>query len=450
MPVHTPLPVVIREDSTTLPTGKDDNRLQLRSEIAQEIITRKPDLLERWALFIFGGILVSVFACSWFISYPDIVNSRATLTAANAPKEIVMRTDGRLVKLLAQNNTAVSAGTVIGWIESTASHTAVLQLAAQLDQSIALQEAGHPEQAARLFRQRFKTLGELQAAYQQFITAWQQYNDYIPDGFYLKRKKLLQHDITDLELLQQTAEQQKIYTAEDITLAAETFKMNDSLLKDRVISPQDFRNEKSKFLGKQSSLPQMEAAILNNRYQQRDKLKAIQQVDHDISQQEIIFLQATQSLKSAVDEWMKKFLLQSPIDGKITFTISLQENQFLPAGRLVGYINPPDSRFFAETYLSQRNLGKIDTGFRVQLRFEAYPYQEFGYVPGTIDYISHVATDSGFMATIRLDSGLQTDQRKAVAYKNGLKAQGLIITRDMRLLERFYYDIVKATSAGNR
>jgi HlyD family secretion protein len=35
---------------------------------------------------------------------------------------------------------------------------------------------------------------------------------------------------------------------------------------------------------------------------------------------------------------------------------------------------------------------------------------------------------------------------KKLPYKNGLKAQAVIITKDMRLLERLYYNIVKASS----
>ncbi len=47
-------------------------------------------------------------------------------------------------------------------------------------------------------------------------------------------------------------------------------------------------------------------------------------------------------------------MLQAPVDGNIFFTIPLQENQLLPPGKLIGYINPDDSSFYAETYLPQK------------------------------------------------------------------------------------------------
>jgi HlyD family secretion protein len=128
----------------------------------------------------------------------------------------------------------------------------------------------------------------------------------------------------------------------------------------------------------------------------------------------------------------------------------LQENQFLKQGKLIGFITPDDSHFYAETYLPQNNLGKIDTGMKVQLRLAAYPYQECGFVQGTLNYVSNVPSDSGFLATIRLDNGLITTNNKSIFYRNGLKAQALVITKNMRLLDRLYYNIIKSTSSGDK
>ena len=70
-----------------------------RSEAAQEIISRQPGFAERWALILFLSILVILIACTWFIKYPDIIETTGRLTADNAPKEIIPLQSGRLVKL---------------------------------------------------------------------------------------------------------------------------------------------------------------------------------------------------------------------------------------------------------------------------------------------------------------------------------------------------------------
>ena len=440
----------IHSDTTFLASKTVDNKIQLRSEMAQEIISRKPDFMERWALLIFLGIVLLLFAATWFIKYPDIIETTAKLTASNAPKEIVPRQEGRVVKLFVHNNDRVNKGDVLAWIESTANHEEVMELSKQIDSSISLLNAGQVEKVSTLFNKRFGNLGEIQQGYQTFITALQLFNDYKINGFYDRQKAILQNDIHSIESTNQTIQYQKSLTEEDLKVAEESYNMNKKLVEEKVISKEEFRNEKSRILNKQMSIPQLEASLLSNESQRRDKIKELQKIDHDVEQQQLTFLQALQSLKSTVDDWKKKFVLQSPVYGKVFFTIPIQENQFLQQGKLIGYINPDDSHFYAEANLPQNNFGKIDTGLQVQLRFDAYPYQEVGFVEGTLSYVSNVPSDSGFLADVRLDKGLMTNNRRPIPYKNGLKAQAIIITKNMRLLQRLWYNINKSTSVGSK
>jgi len=61
-----------------------------------------------------------------------------------------------------------------------------------------------------------------------------------------------------------------------------------------------------------------------------------------------------------------------------------------------------------------------------------------------MQYISTIATDSGFIAYVQLYNGLVTNQHRQLQYKNGLKADALIITKDMRFLQRLYYNTTKS------
>ncbi len=422
---------------------------QSRSEAAQEIISRKPDFIEKWALLVFMLLLLLLLAGgTWFIRYPDIVQARATLAAYNGPKEIIPLQTGRLVKLFVKNGETVKKNETIGWIESTANTEEVLQLSAQLDSSVVLLSQGKPEKVSALSNRSFEDLGELQTAYQTYIAALQQFNDYFVNGFYPNQKKMLVSDINSIYDMDSSLEKQRQLTQKDNDLSEKSFKMNEQLYKEKVISLDEYRTQQSKLINKQMAVPQINTNILSNKNQQRDKLKELQQLDHDVAQQKITFEQALQTLKSNVDDWLHKYTIQSPSDGVVSFISPIQQNQFITQGKLMGYTNPPDSKFYAEIYLPQNNLGKIDTGMQVQLRFDAYPYQEVGFVKGKLDYISKVASDSGFLATVRLDNGLLTNLHNTIQYKSGLKADALVITQNMRLLKRMYFNIVKATSVG--
>jgi len=416
----------------------------LRSDSVQEVISRQPGFMERWALLIFLIILVFVFAGSWFIKYPDIVQANATLTTANAPKEIVSREDGKLVQLFVANDDKVIQGQTIGWIESTASHNEVVTLYDLLNQAGSLLAKNQTEQVSNLFNKSFHNLGELQSAYQQFIIAWQQFNDYLVNGYYNKRKKSLFEDLIFLQKMHKVLEEQQQLTQQDLQITREGFDANESLYKDKVISKQDLRDQKIKLVSKQMVLPQQVSSLLTNENQQIGKQKEINELEHNISQQKMIFQEAMQTLKSLAEDWIKKYIIKAPVDGKIVFVIPLQENQFMQSGKTIGFVNPPDSRYYAQVMLPQNNFGKIEAGQKVQLRFDAYPYQEFGFVEGKLNYISKVPSDSGFLATIILSKGLTTNYKKDIQYRSGLKSQAWIITKNVRLLQRFYYNIVKA------
>lgn len=418
----------------------------LRSEPMQELLTREPSFLGKWAFLIFAVILLLLLAGTWLIQYPETIKATATLAGTNAPKEIIVKQDGRLVKLLVANSDIVKEGAIIGWIESNASHKQVLALAEKIDMALLLANKGNTPNIKQLFIEQFSNLGELQGNYQQFITAYQTFTDYLATGFYPKKKAALQTDIIWLQKTNNNLIEQKKLLLHDLQLTEDGYKANESLYKDKVISKQDYRNEESKFVCKQLSIPQLEASLLNNETQQRDKQKEITELEHGIAQQKLVFQQALQTLQSQISDWKKKYLFQAPTTGKLVFTIPLQQNQFLKNGRLLGYVNPIVTSFYAEVNLPQNNFGKIAVGQQVQLRLAAYPYNEFGFVKGKLEYISNIASDSGFIARIQLPEGLTTNQHKVLQYSNGLKADALIITKDRRLLESFYSNIIKVTN----
>ncbi|MCH5716247.1 HlyD family secretion protein [Niabella hibiscisoli] len=180
-----------------------------------------------------------------------------------------------------------------------------------------------------MFNDRFKNLGELQVPYQTFITAWQQYNDYLVNGFFYKRKSMLQSDILSLTQIKGKTADQRKFTQKENDLAKKTFEMNEILYKEKVISSEEYRQAQSTLINKQKAQHQIDVDIISQESQIRDKQKDIDQLNHDIFQQQKIFEQALHTLKSNVDSWLSKYTVQSPIDGQVVFVLPIQQNQFL-------------------------------------------------------------------------------------------------------------------------
>lgn len=412
------------------------------TEVVENIILKKPGFLIQWGLYIVFFVLISVLSVSWFIQYPDIITGRATIIARNTPKEILCRREGRLQNLFFKNGDTVKQNDIIGFIESTANPDLILELNKKLTLLLKNLKNNKPVSFTNFILGGLDGLGELQADCQQFLTAFQQYSDYTNDGYFVKRKGVLEGDLAYLQLNTMIIEEQKKLLEEDLKLTRESYDSYEKLFKDRVISKQDYRNEQSRLLSKELTIKQINASLLSNEIQQRGKQKEIAELIHTISQQEILFKSFIQTFQSKVENWIKNYILVSPIDGQLNFVFPLQKNSFLTANKLLGFVNPLSSpEYYAILNLPQYNFAKIKTMQRVQLRFDAYPYTEFGFVNGQLNFISEFATDSGFSTDIILPLGLVTDQNKAIQYRNGLTAEARVITKEMRLLNRFYYSL---------
>jgi HlyD family secretion protein len=415
-----------------------------RSEAVQEIISNNPGFLIRYGISIFLIILILMSLVCWVIKYPDLVAVNAKLTSINSPKSVICKSDGKLIKLYVLEGKDVLKGTILGYMESTANQPGVVALSAVLDSLSFLLTDNKVEQLQKVFPYQYDNLGELQQAYQSFTQSFITFRNYFSNGFYLKKKSMLYTDMQQQQKLHIILAQQKIIASKDLSIAQSTFDMNDSLKKQKVISDLDFRNEQSKLLVKQLSIPQINTALVNNESQQNEKQKEILELENTIAQQKSIFQQALNTFKSQVNEWKTRYLLIAPIDGKVSFATFLQENQQLQTNQIICFIQSDNIQYYAVIYIRQSNFGKVKIGQEVILRFPAYPDVEFGSVVGKIDFISKIPTDTGFMAKVTLPNGLNTNYKKQIQFKDGLLANGEIITENMRLLQRFYNNFYKS------
>ncbi len=414
-----------------------DHKINTRHAVEMEqLISHKPSFMVRWGITIFFLILLVLIGICAFIQYPDVVNANGKLAAVNAPKQVTVRKGGRLVKLFTKEGQPVTANEIIGYIESTADHAAVLNLSADLDSIHSLLSENKSNETITFLENDYKTLGELQQPYQNFSAALLLFSNYLEKGFYLRKKEMLRKDITYLHMLRTELTRQKNLLAKDLALADSTFKMNEILTEQKVLSALDYRNEKSKLIIKELTMPQVNTAIINNENQQHEKKKEIAALENEIEQQKSIFLQALNNMKSSVEEWAKKYLLTSPIAGTVRFTTYVQENLELKEGQLLCFVDPGEASYYIEAWLPQQNFGKIKTGQKCLLAFNAYPVSEFGKVEAVLEFVSLLPSDSGYLARLDLPQGLKTNFKHQLVYQAGLTSTVEVITNKRSLLSR--------------
>lgn len=400
------------------------------------LLAEQPSFIVRAGSLMFFLIFLLVILGCYFIRYPDVLKSTGSLISVNGPKNVIVKRDSKLEHLFIQDGSAVKKGEVLGYLESTANHKQVLSLSFFIDSIIIKTRDGYRYLAPTLLNQEIANLGELQVFYNEFMRACVYYSRYTDDGFFPEKRHLLVKDSETLASQQEALDTKGKLLLEDFLLTDSSLRVNDLLRIDGVISTLEHRSERSKFLNKKMAIKDIEFEVLKSRIQQSEVSKQISEIDNDIKIQHLYFLQALTTFKSQIDAWKELYLLTSPQDGVISFSSSIQKNQHLKQGESFCFVSPDNSDFYIETVLPQTNFGKIRIGQKAVVKFDAYPFEEFGFVEGFVDYIYSIPQESGFLARISLPKKLHSNYNVQFRYNLNLSSTVEIITNEKSLLER--------------
>ena len=425
-------------------TNGNRSALDVRSQEVQEIIGRPPHWLVRWGVTAFFGALLLVLLSAAVIKYPEVIHAPLRLTAVDAPQSLESRINGKLIRITVENSSEVEQGEVLAWLESTARHREVIRLGEIADEMRSMLQRGTPQQVRGLDLEQFSSLGEIQNTFQGFEQAYREFVSFLPGGFYSRQREILEQELAYTLQLMEQLERQKQIQQQDHELALREVEIRRSLAEGGHIAPMELARAEAELNSRQLPLRQTESAMINNVVSQIAKEREIMELDRRSEEQASMFLQAANSLKSAIDEWKRTHLVVAPFAGKVVYAGILQENQTLAVGQPLFYIQPDNTSFFGELAVSQASFGKIEEGQPVQVRFSGYPYHEFGSVIGRVEYFSDFPVrDSLFFARVSFPEGLVTSYGREITPRNGMTGQAEIITQDMRLLERVVNNITK-------
>ncbi|HYF29546.1 MAG TPA: HlyD family efflux transporter periplasmic adaptor subunit [Chitinophagaceae bacterium] len=410
---------------------------ELVSDEIKDIISHKPQWMIRKGNMIFLLVLLCLFGLTFLVRYPDVIPASTRLVAINPPKLIAAKVEGKIMKLFVANEQLVKKGEHLGYMESTAEFNAVVRLKAWIEQVIDSTQQGQYNILLQHDPKAFSHLGELQTSYQGFQDQLMQAKEVLAGGYYRRKASFLQKDLTYLSSLKKNIQQQQEIQEQDKQLQETELRAYEQLAKDKVIAPLELNQHKSRLLAKEQGAGQVNTELTNNEFTSHNKKKEILDLQKTVADQEQQFRSSVLQLKSEIEKWISQYVLIAPEDGRILFVSSLQENELIANGQSLFYIEPLQTKFYAELMAPQKGFGKVKRGQRVVIRVESYPSSEFGHLTGTIEFISKIPVrHDSFLVRVQLPKGLTTNYGKVLYFRNNLLAQAAIITDDRRLFDR--------------
>jgi multidrug resistance efflux pump len=404
----------------------------------KDIVSHRPHWIIRSGNTIFFIVIGLLVTLTFFIYYPDTVNASARLVALNAPKHVVVKSEGKLEKLLVRNEEQVNMGQPLAYLQSTADHEQVLRLKSWITDLYVRIKEGDLNYLQLNPIPELNQLGELQSNYQELQSGWHETTQILASGYYEKRKYALQKDLKYLSELKSRTEKQKSLIEQDKQLQSTEYAAYEKLAREKVIAPLELNQYKSKLLAKEQDVELVNAQITNSDLTTHNKRKELLDLRKQVQDQEQKFHSLLLNLKSEIEKWEQQYILVAPEGGKVIFMSFLQENQLLDSGQELFYVQSSNSNVYAELMVPQNGLGKVNLGQKVLIHTESYPVHEYGRLSGTISYITGFPNRrDSFLVSVELTNGLKTNYQKDVYFRNNLSAKAQIITENRTLFDRF-------------
>jgi HlyD family secretion protein len=134
-------------------------------------------------------------------------------------------------------------------------------------------------------------------------------------------------------------------------------------------------------------------------------------------------------------------LILAPVDGVITDVTSTQQGDKVQANTPLGGIAPKNARPVLKVEIAEHDRAFLREGLPVQLKFNAFPYQRYGLVDGTLEFISPATKPSPqtkqpvYEGRVMLTRDHYLVGGKTYPLRYGMTATSEIVVRERRLID---------------
>ena len=418
-----------------------NDELNIYSEEVKDVLSKPPKALFRWGNTILFVFIIIVLFLSWLLKYPDIVTAQAILTTEIPPQKEFARVSGKIDSLFVKNYQAVKAGTPLALIENTANFKDVIYLKSILDTLTVNQTSFYfpLDDLPMLF------LGDIENEFSLFENNYVLYILNKESQSFLNNDLASKYALSELRYRLQTLKNQKELNQKELFFKQKDLDRIEALYKKGVVSAQEFENKKLEYLQSERSYKNMSVSISQTKENISNRNNLKKQTSIENTREEINLLkgviQSLDQLKTAIKEWELRYLFKSNIEGEVSFMKIWNKNQTINSGDFVFTIIPKNhSSYICKLQAPVLNSGKVKIGQDVNIKLSSYPDNEFGILTGKIKDISLVPNIEGlYLIDVELPKKLITTHGKEIEFKQEMTGIAEIITEDLRLIERVFY-----------
>ena len=183
--------------------------------------------------------------------------------------------------------------------------------------------------------------------------------------------------------------------------------------------------------------------ILKSREEYKDTERQITVIKGEMAQ--------TQSIIAGLEYQMQQRVIYAPIAGTVFKLPVKKPGAVVQMGQMITQIAPKGSPLVLRGKMSSSESGLLEVGLPVKVKFDAFPFQDYGVVPGRLTWISpNSSLDSNdpqaqqrspgqefFDVEIELERNYIQNYEKKVTLTPGQTATAEVVIRKRRLVDVF-------------
>jgi multidrug resistance efflux pump len=376
-----------------------------------------------------------------------MVAAPITITTLNPPADLMAKSTGKIEKLFVTDGQQVLNGELVAVLFNIADYNDVFKLEDLLGE--------HGERWQEYTEAGFVAgnldVGELQSSLSQFKSALENYAKYTSLNYIGQTQKNLadQIAIQRKQLASQREQLQNMLRQYD--LEKDNFSRDSVLHAGSVISRSEYDRSqqavlqtRNSLISQRISISNLESGISSNKGR---LIELDLQHESELNNLVVQLKTARNNLLTQIASWHDSYVIETPVTGRVAFTSYWNENQSITAGERFATVVPEADVVVDEVVgklvIPSARLGKVSPGQTVHVKLNGYPYMEFGILKGELASISAVPDATGYTADVRFPGGLLSTYKKQFELIYQMDGTAEIVTRDMRLIERFFAPIRK-------
>lgn len=472
------------------PSSTADTKSGRWSPSVQSVLDQPPANLP--LRFILGGVafFVAFGAWAWFGTIEEVGKATGKLVPEGATYKVQPVGSGKVSRIVVKEGQEIKAGQIVAELDTDLAQKELERLKEALSsyqnevtqkQSLLLQaemeaktraEISAAEQlsqrsAIALAREKALTTRQLIAQQQSELRAYQSRRYHLQPISSTSQEYLdqLKNELTSnqerLDRLK-TLENEGAVSKEFVFQAErEIREIEQRITQTRL---QEVTNVSEKLFDADQSLRDLASRLTENQGALVTRNKEVEQLEAQLAQKQAeantIQIQAQQKIKqleleiaqtkakiadtrnqiAAAQAKLKDNYLKAPVDGVVLSLNLKNPGEVLQPGQTVAEIAPHGVPLVLSAVIPNREAGLIKTGMPVHVKLDAYPYQDYGVIPGEVTVISADAKPNEqlgpvYTVEVKLERDYVTDNQQKVQFKAGQTATADIVIRRRRIAD---------------